>query len=192
MTSTRLQIAFITGRSNPACWHLSGTQQGFLSRLAAPGRRLVPFNFPYVECLGSRVHVPLWLASFRNSLEYLGSRRPAFVDSYRPAVIELLSQAPHTLFLAGSCGLELLNNLTLPSEWHDRVSVFAYGPVAKDLPPFRSWLVQGRSDLLSRYWIRHVDQLVGAGHLDYLESADVLSRCQAFVECIEGQLEILP
>ena len=49
MSINDLQIAFITGRSNPNSCLLSPLQSAFIQRLAAPGRRLIMCNFPYTE-----------------------------------------------------------------------------------------------------------------------------------------------
>ncbi len=181
----RLQIAFITGRSDPGTWQLSTPQRTFLDRLAHPGRWLVPLNFPYGESRDAVGPPGLWQASLSNAREYLVSRQPAFRQRYRGSVLGLLASAEHTVFLAGSCGLELLNNLDLPSACAGRLSVYAYGPVARARPRYRHRMVQGERDWISRLWFKEVDLRVDAGHLNYLGSPGVLADCRSFIDRIE-------
>ncbi len=85
----------------------------------------------------------------------------------------LLARADRTLFLAGSCGLELFNNLALPADTLRRVTIFAYGPVARRRPGCACLLVQGRRDWFSRRYFRTVDARVNTGHMDYLANPEV-------------------
>lgn len=189
MTTGQLQIAFITGRSDPDCWLLSPLQDAFIQQLIAPDRQLIERNFPYTEQHHAHYKVPpLIKASYRNAREYLSSRKPDFINRYQSAVMAIIDQAPHTLFLAGSCGLELFNNLKLPTERLDKVSVFAYGPVARQRPECYHQLVQGRSDPISRLWFRHADSYVNCSHLDYLSNPELLDHCQRFIHSIGDRI----
>lgn len=188
MTIHRLQVAFITGRSNRYSWHLSEVQKKFLQRLATPGRHLVPVNFPYSDCPSFYKPTPLWLASINNAIEYFSSRRSTYRNRYRPQMSRMLEIAQHTVLLSGSCGLELLNNLELSPTWNDRISVFAYGPVSRSRPVFRSFSVQGRYDFISRYWVKAADYRVRAGHLEYLTNERVMSECLKFIASVEDSL----
>lgn len=187
MTIHRLQIAFMTGRSNPKCWHLSVTQRMFLERMAAPQRHLVLMNFPYRTNSGPVKNNPLWLASLQNAKEYLAARHASFVINYKHSVTALLEQSAHTVLLAGSCGLELFNCLQLEQHWLERTSVFAYGPVARRLPCCQTLLIQGRRDLISRLWVRQADLNISTGHLGYLQNHEMVTHCQAFIEAVEQE-----
>ena len=124
-TRTRLQLAFLTGQSDPARCALSPQQRAFGQALLAPGRVLHPCNFPYDAATPDHQPAALLAASWHNTRHYLRSRRPGFAAAHGPALAQLLQAAPHTLLLAGSCGLELLANLELPPALAQRCSVLA-------------------------------------------------------------------
>jgi hypothetical protein len=174
----RWQVAFLTGQSDPQSCALSPVQRRFLDSLAAPVT--VDGNFPYATPTREFRTTPLLRASFNNARQYLRSRRPAFRDAYRTAMEALLARSDRTLLLAGSCGLELFNNLELSREQLDRCAVFAYGPVARRRPDCDHRLLQGRHDALSRWYFPRVDVRVDAGHMDYLDNSTVLQHCRAW------------
>src|SRR4029077_7563940 len=103
-----LQIAFLTGASDPRSAALSPVQTAFLDALPAPDAWKVRVNFPYPAATPPFRETPLPLASWPNGWQYLASRRPAFRERCQPLVLERIAQAERTLFLAGSSGLELL------------------------------------------------------------------------------------
>jgi hypothetical protein len=184
-----LQLAFITGQSDPQRCELSPAQRAFGEALLAPGRWLYPQNFPYGLRASAHRQVPLWLASWHNASQYLLSRREAFAHRHRHAVQAVLARAPHTVLLAGSCGLELLANLQLPPDTLQRVSVFAYGPVARQTPAVaRLQAVRGQSDWIARLGWRGAAVGVPGGHLDYLQHTDVLAMARAFVHHVHAEL----
>lgn len=183
---THLQIAFLCGQSDPARCALSPVQQQFGQALLAPGRRLHPCNFPYTAQTPPFHRVSLLSASWHNSRQYLHARRPGFAQRHAAALTDLLHAAPHTLLLAGSCGLELLANLQLPAELAQRISVFAYGPVARQAPAAaRLQALVGRQDWISRLGWRGPRHWVRSGHMDYLQQAPVLAQAHAFIATIE-------
>lgn len=176
-----LQIAFLTGQSNPGNAALSPLQASFLEALPAPDEWKVRVNFPYPDIPQAFRRTPLPIASLHNLALYLRSRRPAFAATYRPSVLSQIERAQRTLFLAGSSGLELLGNLDLPSLTLSRLHVFAYGPVARRIPPCDARFVQGR-DSISRLFFRagvpkERIARVDCDHLDYLREARVLALC---------------
>lgn len=177
-----LQVAFLTGQSNPVSWALSPAQSAFLARLQRPERVLCHLNFPYQPDSAPHTPTPLLAASVRNGSQYLLSRRHTFADRYQGALITLLSNARHTVLLAGSCGLELLANLRLPPSALARVSVFAFGPVARHAPQCRFVLVQGRRDWISQCFFHTVTHRVDCGHMDYLYQDSVYTLCEAFID----------
>lgn len=190
MNRPSLQIAYITGRSLPGLTELSQVQRMFIRQLARPGRQVVGINFPYICHFEGREPVAppgLFTASINNSRDYLASRRSPFRNHYHKAVVGLLGQAHHTVFLAGSCGLELFNNLHLPPDIIASTSLIAYGPVARKRPLCRHILIQGNRDWLSRVWFRHVDYSVPCGHMTYLSRPEMLAICQHFIAKIESQ-----
>ncbi|AHG18366.1 hypothetical protein Z042_00920 [Chania multitudinisentens RB-25] len=182
MTKFCLQTAFITGRSRPGNVALSPMQRIFIESLSTIGP--VTVNFPWTPQPEPFMTTGLLRASVNNTLEYLNSRRPAFVQRYREAAIELLEAAEHTLLLSGSCGLELFNNLQLPMSLMPRVSIFAYGPVARRRPDCRHLLVQGQQDLISRFWFSQADESIACGHMDYLQCSELVTLCKGFINKI--------
>lgn len=174
----RWQVAFLTGQSDPLSCALSALQRHFLDSLAAPVT--VDGNFPYAAPARAFRPTPLLRASLNNARQYLRSRKPGFRDTYRPAMEALLTRSDRTLLLAGSCGLELFNNLDLSRSLLERCAVFAYGPVARRRPDCEHRLLQGRYDALSRWYFPRVDLRVDAGHLNYLDNAHVLQHCRAW------------
>jgi hypothetical protein len=184
-----LQIAFLTGQSNPGNAALSPLQTSFLNALPAPDEWKVQVNFPYPDIPQSFQRTPLPTASLHNLSLYLRSRLPTFAATYRPAVLTQIGRAERTLFLAGSSGLELLVNLHLPPPALSRLHVFAYGPVARRLPPCDLRIVQGR-DSISRLFFRGVPKAkinrVDCDHLDYLRDPAVLALCVEYLREIQA------
>jgi len=173
---TPLQLAFLTGQSDPARCALSPQQRAFGQALLAPGRVLHPCNFPYDAATPDHQPAALLAASWHNTRHYLRSRRPGFAAAHGPALAQLLQAAPHTLLLAGSCGLELLANLELPPALAQRCSVLAYGPVARRAPRVAQLQVLvGRQDWVSRLGWRGARQWIDSGHMDYLQQPAVLA-----------------
>ncbi|AWH36061.1 hypothetical protein C1929_04505 [Stenotrophomonas sp. ZAC14D1_NAIMI4_6] len=173
---TPLQLAFLTGQSDPARCALSPQQRAFGQALLAPGRVLHPCNFPYDAATPDHQPAALLAASWHNTRHYLRSRRPGFAATHGPALAQLLQAAPHTLLLAGSCGLELLANLELPPALAQRCSVLAYGPVARRAPQVAQLQVLvGRQDWVSRLGWRGARQWIDSGHMDYLQQPAVLA-----------------
>jgi hypothetical protein len=185
-----LQIAFLTGQSNPGNAALNPLQIAFLEALPAPTEWKVRTNFPYPDIPQTFRRTPLPTASLHNLLLYLRSRLPTFSATYRPAVLAQIERAERTLFLAGSSGLELLVNLHLPAPALSRLHVFAYGPVAHRLPPCDARFVQGR-DSISRLFFRvglpkaNIAR-VDCDHLDYLRDPAVLALCTAYLQEIKA------
>jgi hypothetical protein len=178
-----LQVMILTGQSDPGRSALSPLQEKFLAALPLPAAVKSPLNFPYAVSAEGWRNPSLLRASLANGRQYFESRRPAFAERYAPAVLRQLAQARCTVILAGSCGLELLVNLKLPADALTGVRVFAYGPVARRRPACPCVLVQGRRDWISRWWFPQVDHRVNCGHLDYLESPEVLALC---IEMLRG------
>jgi hypothetical protein len=148
--------------------------------------RKVRVNFPYPSETRPHREMPLLRASWSNYAQYRASRRPEFAARYRPAVLALLARAETTLFLAGSCGLELLVNLHLPAEELARARVFAYGASARRRPECALRTVHARWDwvafLGARGRLGRPDSRGGGGHLGYLRDPKVLALCSAYVE----------
>lgn len=182
-----LQIAFLTGQSNPGNAALSPLQTSFLNALPAPDGWKVRTNFPYPDIPPTFRRTPLPIASFHNLALYLRSRRPAFAAIYRPPVLAQIERAERTLFLAGSSGLELLANLDLPKSSLARLHVFAYGPVARRLPDCEARFVQGR-DAISRLFFRGgaPTARVACDHLDYLRDPTVLALCIGYLNEVKA------
>jgi hypothetical protein len=185
-----LQIAFLTGQSDPRGAALSPVQEAFLDALPVPAAWKVRVNFPYPAATPRHRPVPLVRASWNNARQLLGSSGQAFGARYRPPVVALLARAERTVLLAGSCGLELLANLDLLAEDLARLHVFAYGAVARRRPACEICQVRGRRDWIaragSRVALTAADHWVESGHLDYLVSPRVLALCGAFLTVVMG------
>ncbi|UXI67119.1 hypothetical protein [Tahibacter amnicola] len=173
-----LQVAFLTGQSDPACCALSPSQSAFLDALPVPEHARVRRNFPYFEHGGEYRPVGLARAALNNLMQYRRARTADFAIRYRNTAVALLERARCTVLLAGSCGLELLNGLRLPPVLLRRVRVFAYGPVARQLPSCEVCLVQGDSDRLSRWYFANAHHIVACHHMNYLEQESVLNLCR--------------
>jgi hypothetical protein len=183
-----LAIAFLTGQSDPGRCALSPEQWAFGQALVAQssGTELVSVNFPYCATTAPHRPVPLWRASVANAWQYWRARHSAFIGTYRSCVMNGLDRYPRLLLLAGSCGLELLNGLQLPSDYRQKIVVLAYGPVARSRGPWASSLVQGRRDRLSRAFFPRVDSVIEAGHMDYLQSPEFFSIALATIAQLQG------
>ncbi|WP_184621644.1 hypothetical protein [Xanthomonas sp. 3058] len=189
-----MQIAFLTGQSDPARCALSAEQDAFLQQLRGPGRQLVDGNYPYRCDNAPYQRTPLWRASVSNAGQYLAARAARVADADRTRVATLLERTPLTVLLAGSCGLQLLTALQLPQAIRARLAVFAYGPVCSAPASFGQLrLVQGRADWISRaLFAGTVDLAPACGHMDYLREATVLADCKRFIAGIEqaGQASV--
>ncbi|PPT76008.1 hypothetical protein XaplCFBP3122_11115 [Xanthomonas arboricola pv. populi] len=186
-----LQIAFLTGQSDPGRCALSMQQQHFLQQLQGPGRRLIDSNYPYRLDSPPHRRTPLWRASVSNARQYLAARAARVANADRMRVVALLEQAPTTVLLAGSCGLQLLTALRLPQALRTRLAVFAYGPVCNAPATFGQLrVVQGSGDWISRALFAGAPDLTPAcGHMHYLRDATVLAECQAFIAQLEQAVQ---
>jgi hypothetical protein len=178
------QVAVLTGQSDPTRWALSDAQRQFLSAVDIPPDSQVASNFPY--CTGSPAYrpVPSVWASLHNGAQYLYSRVAGFRRRHLPALEQLIARRERTVFLAGSCGLELFNNLHLPQSLLGRVRVFAYGPVARRRPLCPHLLVGGRRDAISRWFFPAPDHLIESDHLGYLRSDQLRWLCRDFIAAV--------
>ena len=180
-----IQIAFLTGQSDPRGAALSPVQAAFLTALPAPAEWKVWVNFPYPAATPPHRPMPLVRASWNNARQVLASRRPAFAERHRAPVEALLARAETTLLLAGSCGLELLGRLDLGEDRLARLRVFAYGAVAWRRPACAVRQVRGRGDWISRLGsgvgLGEDDAWVAGGHLEYLTDPRVLALCAEYL-----------
>ena len=175
MASICLGAIFLTGQSDRRSCGLSPDQQQTADMLQSLDIEVQPLNFPYQEQMAGYRKINILLASIANLHMYFQSRQEAFVSRYRPQFCRKISQHAFTLVLAGSCGLEILNNFQLSDEVKKRLLIFAYGPIARKRPDIRCTMVQGRRDRLSRYFFPQTDFSVDCGHMDYLQSPEVIS-----------------
>ena len=174
-----LQIAILTGQSDPRRWALSPEQEHFLDSLELPDEVQVRLNFPYLPDSPPHRDTQILIASWNNIACYQASRKLPVEE--RQAVSALIERSERTVFLAGSCGLELFNNLNLGRAELARTEVFAYGPFARRRPECRHVLVQGRRDWISKRCFRKVDHIVDCGHLDYLAHPETLRLAREFI-----------
>ncbi len=180
MNRQNFQVGILTGQSDPSRCALSPVQRAFLDAIV-PRAVQIPQNFPYDSRSADYRHTSLLKASVNNGWLYFRSRSLAFRQRHQPTLQRLLSQSDATIFIAGSCGLELFNNLALPPLLLDRIQIVAYGPVARRRPNCRHELIGGRDDLISRRFFPRPDHSVDCSHLSYLANDEVRMLCRAFV-----------
>lgn len=185
--------AFITGHSVRGCTGLTPAQLEFQRRSCLPPDRWLPCNFPYVRTGPFPAHVSLLSASLNNILHCLSSLTPQFRARHRDAVLRVFDGHDPVILLAGSCGLELLNNLHLPRPLLQRLHVFACGPVSRRLPSTASCrIIQGEHDLLSRCCHRNAHHRVPCSHLGYLAAPETLRHFNAFCAAVLGRRTAAP
>lgn len=181
MHERRHITAFLTGQSDPLSNALSPEQSGFFKSCGLEGGEVLLLNFPYDPERGVHREISLWKASVNNSAQYLRSRKRVFAETYRERIMERFRQYDRIVFIAGSCGLELLVNLKMPSDFLAKTWVFAVGPVSRSLPDVAKMkLVRGDRDFISKHWHRRVDHVVRCGHMDYLSCPEVERLFVAF------------
>ncbi len=174
-------IAFFTGQSRPGCCALSPEQTRFLTQLGDAGGEQVWLNFPY-RAAGAYRDVPLLRASWNNVCGYLASRRASFAEAYRDEVSALIARTGRMIFLAGSSGLELFNNLGLSEHEERKCLLICYGPVARRLPRYaQAHLVLGSRDRLARFYFPTLRPVLACGHMEYLRQPQFLSLCREFL-----------
>lgn len=172
--------AFMTGHSVRGCTGLSTEQADFLRRSDLPEGRWLSYNFPYHET-SQYLRPNLIRASLNNFCHYYFSRFGGFRDRHREQVIGIFSGYEKVILLAGSCGLELLNNLELPGDIRSRLHIFSYGPVSRKLPDTAShMMVQGSGDFISRIFHRRAEHRCESSHMSYLQSPETLRLFNSF------------
>lgn len=183
MTSQNYMAAFITGHSVRGCTGLSSTQVAFQQRSMIPEERWLKCNFPYIPTTPFPDSVPLLTASLNNAAHYMFSRGQRFRKQNQQAVVSAFADVDCIILLAGSCGLELLNNLALPAELRRKMHVFACGPVSRAMPEVASFYsAQGIHDWISRAFHRQANLRFPCSHMNYLNSPITLSAFNSFVE----------
>lgn len=174
-------VAFLSGQSDPGSSALSPEQESFMERAGVPVFQRLMVNFPYPSKVDVHKRTPLLRACLNNASQYLGSRRPDFAMRHREDVERRFADYERVILLSGSCGLELLTNLQLPRELADRLYVFAYGPVARNLPRCALlWRIQGKQDFISKWWCREVEHFVPCHHMNYLSTPATVALFRRF------------
>jgi hypothetical protein len=170
-----VKVAFLTGLSNPKSCALSALQKQFMARLELPQTYKVHSNFPYHPCQGEE-NEPLWKASIANTRQFLQLRRAYYRQHLRGHLDSFAASCDKLILLTGSSGLSLLNVALTDTANKKMAHVFAFGPVAWQLPKVSCTLIQGSQDYLSRWFFKNVDYRIdGLNHLDYLCHPEVFS-----------------
>ena len=91
------------------------------------------------------------------------------------------------LVLTGSCGAELLRTVEAATPPSVAVHALALGPVAWVAPRSLSLAVLGARDRIASAFLRRwqapsVAAVDGVGHMEYLESADVLQIVMRWID----------
>ncbi|MCB1172893.1 MAG: hypothetical protein KDK39_04980 [Leptospiraceae bacterium] len=183
-----MKIAFCTGQSNPASVALSPIQGAVLEALAGPGRELCGRNFPWCSHADPWQPVGLIKASLSNARQYYSARRPGFVDRYRASFLAEFQPASSIVLLCGSCGLELLGSLQLPTALAQRIAILAYGAVARQIPQCRRIeIVRGSQDRIAAWWALPWQHRLDCDHLGYLQHPDFIELARSFCDSIESK-----
>ncbi len=183
-----LQVAFLTGQSDPHRCALSPEQQQFLVAINVDPEERVTQNFPYDPDTLAWQHTPLWAASVANAQQMLASRRDGFAKRYRPALNALLERRDCTLVLAGSCGLELWQRIAPSPRLRSRAVLVAYGPVAGSRPTEVALVAQGRRDWVSRLGYNgSVDLSCECGHMNYLAAQPLQAAVASLVTALRNR-----
>ncbi|AJQ97698.1 hypothetical protein [Gynuella sunshinyii] len=177
-----LGIAFLTGQPHLDSCSLSQDQQQFAQQLIRRGVHLEPLNFPYREGMKPYRQQSPVATALTLSWQYLRSRTQQFSDNYSACLRDLINKHPRTLFLAGHCGLEFLNNIELPESCHHRIHVLAYGPIARCRLNYPTMLVQGRRDWISKIFFSDTDFQIQCGVSDYLRSPELLQLARLKID----------
>jgi hypothetical protein len=157
------------GLSDPSSCALTDGQLQFLARLDADEHEKLAANFPYVPCARPASRPPLWLASWRNTRQFLEAPRPRYRDAARRHWRALADSCDELLVITLSCGLEILNQCIDAGDEQRAISVIALGPVARKAPPLDCTLVRGEGDRIAQWFFPESDIVLrGAGHMDYL------------------------
>lgn len=189
MGTKRIGAVFLTGQSDYRSCSLSPIQQKIEHELTRLDVEVQPLNFPYQEQMAPYREVNILFASLTNITIFFQSRRLSFAQRHRDQLCEISSQNAITLVLAGSCGLEIFNNLRLPNEVTKKMHIFAYGPVARKIPDSTFTFIQGKNDWLSKCFFSNVLNSVKCGHMDYLQSPEVLAILKCTVEKLRLETE---
>jgi hypothetical protein len=179
--SASLQIALFTGQSDRSRWALSPMQHEFLESVCGPQLVRIGCNFPYFTNSPAYRRTALPIACVSNTLQYFQSRFAFFREWHAPAVETLISGRARTIFITGSCGLELFNNLGLSLQSLTRIGIFAVGPVARSRPACRHILIGSPGDAISRLFFPKPDRWVDCGHMEYLSNQSVRELCRNFI-----------
>ena len=183
-----LQVAFLTGQSDPGRCAISPLQQGFLKAVGVRSEEVVEQNFPFEATTRPWRETPLWLASIANVRQVMAARRRGFGERYRPVVDALLERRACTLLLTGSCGLELWRRVAPSPALRTRAVLVAYGPVAGGCAPEVTMVAQGQHDWISRLgYTGQVDVRCDCGHMGYLNASPLLKAVSSLVTCLRSR-----
>jgi len=181
MTVRTHMAAFLTGHSVRGCTGLSVEQRDFQRCTDVPEQHWIKSNFPYHETFAFPESVGLSRASLNNVWHFVQANLPSYQTRHREVIADKFSRYDAVILLVGSCGMELLQRLNLPSEIRQRVHVFACGPVSIFEPSVASLVVvQGRHDMISRCFYPKAHHRIDCSHMGYLEARETLELFNAF------------
>lgn len=173
-------VVLLSGRSLFNDCHLRPQQLEFLKRVAPPGVRVIPAQFPYhrdmMTALLPEPHI--LIASWRNMLQYTCARlAPSFRRLVARHLQVVFDSCERVTVITGSSGLALLESarahLTLRSP--SQLRVIALGPVIWCRPTIRHLtVIRGDRDWISRALAPVTsDYVVAGGHMDYYTNPHV-------------------
>jgi hypothetical protein len=173
--STAMKVVLLSGLSDPRTCALTESQTEFLRWLPVDEEAKVYRNFPYVLCTEPRKQPPLWLASWRNTWQFLRASSGSYRDAARGHWRALADSAESLVVITLSCGLEIINQCLDDDDARRPIQILAVGPVAWHKPEVPCTLIQAKDDYISKCFFRRPDVVVSpGGHMNYLAKPDVL------------------
>lgn len=167
-----MKIAFMTGLSDFNNTSLSHLQNKFLSKLDVDNNDKIYLNFPYEKTNKRVENVNIITASISNAIQYFLFRTKWLLKK-ESKLKEIINNEDKVILLVGSCGLEIIRNLSLSEEEKNKLFIISYGGVSKQKPKYKNLLlIQGDDDWIARLFIKECDIKVKSNHMNYLESEE--------------------
>ncbi|MBE9138008.1 hypothetical protein IQ254_12540 [Nodosilinea sp. LEGE 07088] len=186
---TPLKVAFVTGLSDPNSCSLSLLYRQFMAELDCLEAWKIYLNFPYIPGSNQPENTPILKAGLANWSQFLGARSPKYRAAIRFHLANIATSSERSFFIAGSCGLEILNQAWTAAIAPNQLHIMALGPVARTYSPMPCTMVQGSRDYISRYFFSQVDVLVpGVNHMGYVQNADVFALVNAQLRHVVSSL----
>ncbi|MCA9056895.1 MAG: hypothetical protein KDA85_00290 [Planctomycetaceae bacterium] len=169
------RLLFMSGLSDPQCCALSDGQHQLLRSLNLFTNCQVASNFPWLaEDRQQARHVPLWKASWHNSVQFLRASTPVRDQLVLQHWNAVVACTPAIVVITLSCGLQIVNHCLRYGAQPSQLHVIALGPVAWRRPSVSHTLITGGRDWISLPFFPRPDIVIPRlGHLDYVTHPSV-------------------